>query len=475
MPDIVRQDRWKILPIVLLAPLMGSLDGSIVNVALPTIAQDLGVGMDGAQWAVSSYLIVVSALILMFGKIADQRGKTAVFLWGFVAFGAGSLLCAFARSLPVLIAARAFQAIGAAMYMSSNQGIIATIFPPEERGRALGFLGATVSIGTMIGPPLGGIMVELLGWPSLFLINIPISVFAFAAGRAKLPREEPKGPLTGFDFGGALLFAAFIFCLFYYLLNAHERGWASRPLIYSAALAALSLALFIARERRAERPMIDLSIFRSGLFSVSVACVYLVFCASFCINIIQPFYLQGALGLSPAKAGLVLLASPLLSGLFAPLGGYLADRLSSELLTVAGLLVELLALVGMCFLGSGSSPLWAAACLALFGVGQAIFGSPNSKIIMHHAPQDRLGIAGSINSLARNMGMVSGIAFAVSILYGVMGARLGRKVSGFAAGEAEAFVAGMRATFAAAAVLLSAAIALTAARASRCAPPRGEA
>jgi EmrB/QacA subfamily drug resistance transporter len=463
----VRPDRWKILPVVLLSPFMGCLDGSIVNVALPTMAKELGVGLDSVQWTVSSYLIVVSALVLVFGKVADLLGKKRVFVWGFLVFGSGSLLCALAWNLPVLIAARSFQAIGAAMFMSSNQGIIATIFPPEERGRALGLMGTTVAVGTMVGPPLGGIMVELFGWPSLFLINIPISLFAFIAGAAKLPQEERKGSLAGFDLAGAALFTLFVVGLFYYLLDGQSSGWAAPAELASLAAAALCLALFLRRERRVADPMLDLSIFRSGLFSASVLCVLLVFCSSFCVNIVQPFYLQDVLGLSPAMAGIILLASPLASGAIAPLSGYLADRVGGETLTVAGLLVELASLAGMSFLGAHSSPLWVALCLAIFGVGQGIFSSPNTKLIMAHAPHDKLGIAGSINALARNMGMVSGIAFAVSILYGVMSARLGYKVSGFVPGSGEAFVAGMRIAFVSAACLMAVAIALTVLRVGR--------
>jgi EmrB/QacA subfamily drug resistance transporter len=264
MSEVPRPDRWKILPVVLLAPLMGSLDGSIVNVALPTMAKELRVGLDGAQWAISSYLIVISALILIFGKIADQLGKTGVFRWGFLVFGAGSLLCAFSWSLPVLIAARSFQAIGASMYMSSNQAIIASIFPHEERGRALGLLSTTVAVGTMLGPPLGGIMVELFGWPSLFLVNIPISIFAFIAGGAMLPREPRKGGLAGFDILGASLFALFIVSLFLFLLSGQSGGWTSAWQLAEAAIALVCIASFLTRERSAANPMIDLSIFRSG-------------------------------------------------------------------------------------------------------------------------------------------------------------------------------------------------------------------
>jgi EmrB/QacA subfamily drug resistance transporter len=462
-----RPDRWKILPVLLIAPFMGSLDGSIVNVALPTIADRLAVGLDGVQWVVSSYLIVISALVLIFGKIADKIGKTRVFEFGFLVFGAGSLLCALSWSLPLLILARTAQAIGASMFMSSNQGIIATIFPPEERGRALGFLGSTVAVGTMIGPPLGGIMVDFLSWQSLFLVNIPISLFAFVAALKLLPADGRAGSLAGFDLPGSGLFMGFIVGLFYFLLSGGRRGWSSPAELASLALAVACAILFIIRERRAMDPMIDLSIFRDGYFSISVLCVFLVFVVTFCVNIMQPFYLQDALGLAPSAAGLILLASPLASGLAAPLSGRLSDRLGPGKLTIVGLAIMLAGLGVMCALGLASKPALVAAGLALIGLGSGVFGSPNTKLIMSRAPRDKLGIAGSVNALARNMGMVSGIAFAVSLQSGIMSARLGRPVSGFVPESPEAFIAGMRAVFLAASAFCLVAIALTLARATK--------
>jgi EmrB/QacA subfamily drug resistance transporter len=473
MIDQIRTDRWKILPVVLLAPFMGSLDGSIVNVALPTIARRLGVGMDGVQWVVSSYLIVISALVLLFGKVADKIGKVRIFEYGFLVFGAGSALCALSWSLPILILARVFQAIGASMFMSSNQAIIATIFPHEERGRALGFLGTTVAIGTMIGPPLGGIMVDLFNWQSLFLINIPISIFAFAAGKRLIPGDEKGGSLKSFDLVGSALFVGFVLGLFYFLLSGQDKGWGAPIQIVSVAAGAVCCLLFVLRERRIEDPMIDLSIFRNGMFSLSIACVLVVFVATFCVNIVLPFYLQDALGLSPSGAGLLLLASPLASGLIAPVSGHLSDRVGAKALTVAGLSILLAGLGVMCNLGLGSSPALVTASLVLFGAGTGVFSSPNTKLIMSHAPKDKLGIAGSINALARNMGMVSGIAFAVAILFGSMSARAGAPVSGFDSARPELFIFGMRAVFKAAALLCAAAIVLTITRALKSDPNYG--
>jgi EmrB/QacA subfamily drug resistance transporter len=465
MITVEHPDRWKILPVILLAPFMGSLDGSIVNVALPTIATRLGVGLDGIQWVVSSYLIVISALVLIFGKIADKLGKVRIFEFGFLVFGIGSLLCALSWRLPVLIAARSVQAIGASMFMSSNQGIIATLFPPEERGRALGLLGTTVAVGTMVGPPLGGIMVDLFNWQSLFLINLPISLFAFLAGIRLLPRDDKAGSLARFDLAGSGLFVGFIFCIFYFMLSGTQRGWGTTAELISLAAAMVCVVFFVLRERRVEDPMIDLSIFGNGFFSISVVCVFLVFVITFCVTIVQPFFLQNALGLSPSATGLLLLAAPLASGLIAPLSGYLSDKIGAKALTVSGLAIILAALGLMCFLDLGSSLAHVAVCLALFGLGSGVFGSPNTKLIMGHAPRDKLGIAGSINALARNMGMVSGIAFAVALLNGSMSARLGRKVTGFVPDNPAVFVFGMRTVFLAAAALCAVAIGITLARA----------
>ena len=459
--QIVVKNRWKVLPIVLLGPLMGSLDASIVNVALPAIAKDFQIGFGESQWIASSYLIVISALILIFGKMADLIGRVKIFNWGFVIFGIGSLFCAFAWSLPSMIVARAFQAIGAAMFMASNQAIIASIFPPHERGQALGLMGTIVAIGTMAGPPIGGLLATYLGWPWLFLINVPISIFAFTAGRMLLPKENSENTLQGFDRKGSALFVLFIVCLFYLLLDGQDSGWVTIPHLISLAIAIGCFVIFLAIEKQHPSPLLDLSMFRSGIFSVSVISVLVAFSANFCVNITQPFYLQDVVGFSPALAGMILLASPLMSAIFAPLGGYLADRYSPEPLTVLGLLVELVSLIALSTLKVESSPLFVVACLAIFGIGVGLFNSPNTKIIMASVPKTKLGVAGSINALARNVGMVSGIAIAVSVTYAIMSQHLGYKVPGFIGDHKAAYVAGMREAVLVVGALLVVAICLT--------------
>jgi EmrB/QacA subfamily drug resistance transporter len=465
MDDRIYKRRYRILSVLMLGPIMCNLDSSIVNLALPVMARSMGVGISAIQWVVTAYLITLAALILIFGKIADRVGKRAVFVWGFLVFGAGSLMSALSGDFTFLIVSRVVQAVGAAMFMSSNQGIIATVFPPQERGRAMGLIGSAVAIGAMAGPPLGGLLVGAFAWQSIFIVNIPIAAFAFVAGLAIIPRDEVNVKAeAGFDFVGAATFVLAMVSLFWALLSGEAIGWGSWPILACLALGLGGFYAFYRVERAAERPMLDISAFRNRLFSVSIVCASLSFAVIFSVNIIHPFYLQYALGLSPGTAGLLMLALPLAQCLVAPLSGYLADKLGAEPITVAGLAVMLVGLVLMSTLSLSSSYAAIVAYSVLASSGSAIFSSPNTSIIMGLSPRDRLGITGSINAEARNIGMVSGIALSVALLYDRMGAAAGRPVSGYVDGRPDIFLYGMRVVYLAAAGLCAVGILLTLAR-----------
>lgn len=458
--------RYAILAVLLLAPFMGNLDSSIVNVALPVMARELGVGISAIQWVVTSYLIALAALILVFGKLADRVGKRTVFTWGFLVFGLGSLLCSLSRSLGLLVFSRVVQAAGAAMFMSSNQGIVASVFPPGERGRAMGLVGSAVAIGAMVGPPLGGILVGAFAWPSIFLINVPIAAVAFAAGVYMVPKDEaaPRREAARFDVLGSAVFALSIVMLFAALLGSVDIGWDS-PFILAGVAAGLGgLALFAKIERGREHPMLDLSCFGDRLFTVSIICAGLSFAALFCMTIIHPFYLQYALGLQPATAGLLMLAIPVGQGLVAPLSGYASDRLGAKPITIVGLVVMCAGFVLMSTLGTGTPWLLIVAWTVLVSVGASIFQSPNTSIIMGLSSRERLGITGSINAEARNIGMVTGISLSVAILYARMGAVAGYRVSSYVDGRPDIFLDGMRVVYLGAAGICLVGVALTAAR-----------
>lgn len=457
-------NRWRILPIILLGPLMSTLDSSIVNVALPVMSTQLNAGLNNIQWIVTSYLIVISAFILIFGKIADSKGKTLVFEYGFVVFGVGSLLCSISKNLSFLVFSRIFQAIGASMFLSSNQGIIASIFPTTERGRALGLSGTTVALGTMLGPAIGGFMVELWGWESIFLINVPIAIIGFFIGKGFLPRESHTEKLTNFDSKGSAFFIIFISALFFAIIDGENVGWTNKSIILSFLISLVSFILFYLSEKKAANPMLNLSLFHNLLFDIGLFSAFISFLAMFSMNIIHPFYLQYIIKASPGKAGMFMMVSPICVAVIAPISGYMSDKIGAEFLTFLGLLGTALGLFLMSFLTQSSSYIRIISTTAVIGIGNGLFQSPNNSIIMSCVSKDKLGIAGSINALVRNMGMVSGIAFSVALLYNRMSHKLGHKITGFIRGENAAFLYGMKVVYIFAALICLMGILLTAFR-----------
>lgn len=444
MSHEVYKNRWKILSVVVIGTFMSTLDSSIVNVALPDMAERIGVGINTIQWVVTSYLIVISALVLIFGRIADLIGKTRVFQYGFVVFSIGSLLCGISTTISFLILSRIIQAIGAAMTMSSNQGIIAATFPANERGRALGLSGTTVAIGTMLGPPLGGIMVEYINWESIFLVNVPIGIVAFILGQKILPKEDIKESSGAFDFKGAALFIVFIVTLFWAMLSGEKLGWTNIYIISSFAIAVVCLIAFYLLERKSDNPMVDFSMFENKLFNVSIFCAFVSFTVIFCNNIIHPFYLQYVMDISPGRAGILMMVFPICAGIAAPISGYLSDIIGSEILTFFGLAFTTVGLILIGFLNTTSTYIEIVSRIAILGFGNGIFQAPNNSIVMSLVHRSKLGIAGSINALIRNMGMVFGIAFSVALLYNRMSSEIGYKVLSFVPGRPDIFIHAMK-------------------------------
>lgn len=456
----VNRERWLILAVVLIGPFMSTLDSSIVNVALPTMAEKLGVGMGAIQWVVTSYLIVISSTILMFGRIADLKGKKFVYQYGFLTFSIGSLFCGISGSITTLIISRIVQAVGAAMIMSCSQGIITSVFPGNERGRALGLSGTTVALGTMIGPPLGGVMVGLFNWESIFLINVPIGIIAFILGIKLLPKDNKKHG-ESFDLLGGILFSISIITLFWAMLSAESMGWTNRYILLSFLAALVSFIIFYFWEKKAEHPMVDFTLFHNNLFTVSIICAFISFLVIFCTNIIHPFYLQNAIKTSPEQAGLLMMVYPISIALIAPLSGYLSDKIGGEVLTLLGLILTAAGLLLMSTFTLNSSYLSIIIRAAVLGIGNGLFQSPNNSLIMSTAPKHKLGIAGSINGLTRNLGMVFGISFSLTLLYNRMSAKIGYSVDSFVPGREDVFIYAMRFVYITAAAICLLGIILT--------------
>ncbi len=452
--------RWLILAVVLIGPFMSTLDSSIVNVALPTMAEHLGVGMGAIQWVVTSYLILISSTILMFGRIADLKGKKAVYQYGFLIFSIGSLFCGISGTITTLIISRIVQAVGAAMTMSCSQAIITNVFPANERGRALGLSGTTVALGTMIGPPLGGIMVGLFNWESIFLINVPIGVIAFILGVKLLPKDKKKNE-ERFDILGGILFLISIVALFWAMLSAESMGWQNKIIVAGFLVALAGLIAFYFWEKKVDQPMVDFTLFHNKLFTVSIICAFISFLVIFCTNIIHPFYLQNAIKLSPERAGLLMMVYPISIALIAPISGYLSDKIGSEVLTLLGLALTATGLVSMSFFTLDSTYLSIILRVVVLGIGNGLFQSPNNSLVMSTVPRYKLGIAASINALTRNLGMVFGIAFSLTLLYNRMSIKIGYSVDSFVEGREDVFIYAMKFVYRTAALICLLGIILT--------------
>lgn len=454
------RSRWSILIIVLMFTVMSALDGSIVNVALPKMATALNVTTSSIQLVATSYLIVIAGTVLIFGRLGDMLGKAKMFKFGLALFTFGSLLCGITSSFPILISARVVQAVGAAGTMANNQGIITETFPPNERGKALGFLGTSVALGSLVGPGLGGLIVGVASWEYIFLINVPIGIIALFYAFKLLPKgyKKAKGKM---DVIGAVLFMFTIVPLFGALDEGLNIGFANPMILLSFAVAILSFIIFIFVEKKKENPLLQLQIFSNKLFSLSIFCAFITFVAIFCNNIILPFYLQDVMNYTPQHTGLIMMVYPLLLTVVAPLSGSLSDKIGSEILTFIGLILISLGLILMSTLNVDSAVTITIIFIGIMSIGMGLFQSPNNSLIMSTVPRDKLGIAGSVNALVRNLGMVCGIALATTLLYSMMSSKIGYRVTDYVIGRNDAFIYGMRTVYITAAIISLVGAALT--------------
>lgn len=463
MDNKIHEKRWLILFTTVLLTFMATLDGSIVNVALPVMSQRLSVSMASIEWVVTSYLIVIVGTILIFGRLADIKGKTTIFKLGIIIFTIGSLICGLSNSLVMLVFSRGLQAIGAAGTMSTNHGIITHVFPNNERGRALGINATFVALGSMVGPPLGGVIVSILSWQYIFLINVPIGILALILAMKTLPKSKNNSN-EKLDIIGAILFGLTMVLLFGSLTFGKEIGYNNISVIVCFVVSIILFVLFIRVERKIKEPLLKLEIFNNSLFSLSVFCSFISFVAISCSNIILPFYLQYVMKLTPSVTGILMMVSPIILVIVAPISGYISDRVGSELLTFLGLIGTSLGLFLMSTLNQYSHLGALISFIAVMTMGNGMFQSPNNSLVMSTVDRSNLGIAGSINALVRNLGMVFGISLSTTLLYSLMSKKIGYHVTGYIEGRDDVFVYGMQYVYIYAAVICGIGAILTAYR-----------
>jgi EmrB/QacA subfamily drug resistance transporter len=407
--------KWWVLLAVGVGTFMSALDGSVVNTILPVINRAFGSNVATIEWMVTLYLLVVSGLLLSFGRLGDLRGHKPVYVSGFVVFVLSSALCGLAPAATVLIAFRALQALGAAMLFANAPAILTKNFPPAQRGQALGLQATMTYLGLTVGPSLGGWLTDQFTWRAVFYINIPVGLTALLLSLRFIPPDPGAEHAGRFDLPGALLFTSGLVALLLGLNQGHAWGWTSPALLALVAMAGLLLGAFLVVERHVPNPVLDLSLFRHRLFTASAASAVLNYICLYSITFLLPFYLIQGRGLSPAQTGLLLTAQPLIMAVAAPLSGTLSDRIGSRLPGSLSMAILASGLFLLSRLGPQSSLMDVAVALGIAGLGTGIFISPNTSALMGSAPRHRQGIAAGILATARNVGMVLGVGLAGAI------------------------------------------------------------
>jgi DHA2 family multidrug resistance protein-like MFS transporter len=387
-----------------LALTMAVLDGAIANVALPTIAHELGASPASSVWIINAYQLTITILLLPLAALGDRIGYKCIYIPGLALFTVGSVGCALGHTLPLLIAARVFQGIGAACIMSMNAALVRATYPASMLGRGIGYNAMVLSMSAAIGPTLAALILGVASWPWLFLINLPIGIAALIVGRKALP--DPHGHGQPFDWPSALLSAAMMGLL---IFGAEQIARAGSGLgiamVAGGLVAAVGLVL---REWNATRPMIPLDLLRIPIFSLSIAASIVSFAAQALAYVAIPFLLQSVLGRSVFETGLLMTPWPIGVGIAAPIAGRLADRVPAGLLGGVGLAIFAAGLFFLSRLGASPDNFSIAWRMAVCGIGFGMFQSPNNRTIVSAAPKPRSGAAGGMLATARLLGQTAG-------------------------------------------------------------------
>ena len=438
---------------------MYTIDTSIVNIALPTLVKDLQTDFATVQWVGLSYVLVVTSLVLGVARLGDMLGKKPLYLGGLIVFTVSSLLCGLAPSIAVLIGARALQGMGAVMISALGAAIIVEVFPVAERGKALGIIGAVVSSGIAIGPSIGGVLIGIAGWRSIFLVNIPIGIFATFVVHKYVPIGRQNDRQQSFDFWGSIAISIVLICFSLGMTEGQRYGFTSSLPLGLLSVAAIGLIGFIYLESRIAQPMLDLSLFRAQTFSLSLLTGWLAFMALGGSSFTLPFFLQLVMHYPIERIGLLMAITPIIGGLISPLAGNLSDRFGTRSIMLIGLILMTIGCLAVSTLDANIRDLDYVLRVIPLGLGWGIFQSPNNGAILGAVPLQRLGIAAGLLSLTRTLGQTTGLPLFAAIFAAIALAQ--NNAIDVTLATPEAIVNGFQGTFHLAALLLAIAAALT--------------
>lgn len=399
---------------VSLAIFMSSLDGTIVNIALPTISETFGISSTTVSWVATAYMLVMAGCILVFGKLSDIFGFRKIFLLGFITFTLGSFACgllpAIFDSFPMLVGSRVFQAIGGAMMTAIAPAMVTAYIPMKKRGKAMGIIMTLAALATAIGPTVGGLLTQYTSWHWIFFINVPIGVFAVLIGAKVIPSYGTKAENSVFDRTGALLIFLGLTTLIFGVTEGFSFGWTSPVILGMFAIAVISLAAFVPYELRSREPILELRLFKNQNFLFSNLVMILVFLSFSGINYLLPFYLEYVKGYEVSPAGLILTSlsvAMMASGIIA---GSLFNRTGGRPLCIFSAFILLAGYFMMWHLHVDTPAHYIVACLLFIGLGMGLLVTPLTNMIMNSVPRSYQGMISSLTSLERFAPITLGIA-----------------------------------------------------------------
>lgn len=407
--------RKKSLVITGLGTFLGTLDSSIVNVSLPSISRDLNTTVDMVGWVVLSYAITIITLLMLFGSISSRKGFQFSYRYGFAIFLLGSLSSGLSPTIYILIIARAFQGIGAALMMSVGPALVTQSFPASERGRSLSVIAMVVSTGLLLGPPLGGFIIGLFGWRWIFFVNIPVCIAGVYFTQKFISDFPILDPERKIPVPGASALALGLLTMMISLMIFSKKVISLPILIGLLSVAVLFFILFLYFESNPKTQLIGLKIFKNRVFSLSAGAMLMVFIALASVTVLIPFFLEKIWGLQPQEVGLYLMIIPVCILFVAPLAGYLSDKVQARIITTIGIAIMTVGLYLTRELHADSTSFEVIRVLILIGIGMGLFSTPNTSSIMGSVDKEQLGTASGINATIRTLGIAFGVSIAISI------------------------------------------------------------
>jgi EmrB/QacA subfamily drug resistance transporter len=426
-----QMNKWIVFVLAASASFMTTLDGSIVNIGLPSIARTFHTGVSGAtEWIIIGYLVVIAAVLLTCGRLADMLGRKPIFVTGLVVFILGSALSGLAPSLLLLILARLFQGIGGALIFSVNVAMITTSFPSNERGLALGLNAVVVSLGVAAGPTIGGIITQFLTWRWIFYVNVPVCLLALlVAWYFYREQHSLREQNERFDLLGAAVLAIGFASLTLGLSFGQEWGWLSVGTLAALGGSLVTLGVGTYVEAHVEHPVLNLRILSNRVFAFANISFMLCMMALFAPGFLLPFYFEQLRGFSTIQTGLMMTPVPLMLAIVAPLSGSLADRWGSRWLSPVGLAIACFGLFLVSQINAHSSSWDIIWRLAVIGIGQGLFQSPNTRTMMSAAPRNAQGEASGLLATGRVIGQSMSVALTGTVFAALGGATAGTLLS----------------------------------------------